>query len=60
MNDVCMWEFDDNINKDSFVIAHNGNNYDSHLILSYLVESTEYPELLSNGDNILQMYIKTC
>ena len=39
---------------------HNSSNYDSHAILSYLVENTEYPELLDNGGNVLQMYIKAC
>ena len=55
-----MWAFDDKINKDAVFIAHNGSNYDSHFILSYLVENTEYPELLAKGGNILQMYIKAC
>ena len=27
--------------------------------MSYLVENTEYQELLANGDNILQIYVKT-
>ena len=58
--DVCMWAFDDKINMEAVFIAHNDSSYDSHFILSYLVENTEYPELLSNGDNILQMYIKAC
>ena len=56
----CMWAFDDNINKEAVFIAHNGSNCDSHFILSYLVENTEYPELLANGGKLFQMYIKTC
>ena len=55
-----MWAFDDKINKEALFIAHNDSNYDSHFILSYLVEKTEYPEILDNGGKILQMYIKTC
>ena len=55
-----MWAFDDKSNNEAVCIAHNGNTYDSHFILSYLVVNTEYPELLANGGNILQMYIKTC
>ena len=58
--DFCMWAFDDKINQEAVFIAHNGSNYDSHFILSYLVENTEYPELLANGGKILQMYIKAC
>ena len=53
-----MWEFDDKLNMEAVFIAHNGSNYDSHLIMCYLVENTEYPELLANGGKILQMYIK--
>ena len=49
LKDFCMWAFDDKINKETVFIAHNGGNYDSQLILSYLVEITEYPELLANG-----------
>ena len=37
----CMWSFDDKINKEVVFIAHNDSNYDSHFILSYLVENTE-------------------
>ena len=55
-----MWAFDDKINMEVVFIAHNSSNYDSHFILSYLVENTEYLELLANGGNILQMYTKTC
>ena len=55
-----MWAFDDKINQEAVFIAHNGSNYDSHLIMSYLVENTEYPEILVNGGKMLQMYIKTC
>ena len=50
----------DKINKYAVFSAHNGNNYDSHLILSYQVKNTEYPELLANGGKVLQMYIKAC
>ena len=46
------WACDDKINIDAVLIAHNGSNYDSHFILSYLVENTEYPELLANGGKI--------
>ena len=60
LKDFCMWAFDDKINMEAVFIAHNGSNYDSHFILSYLVENTEYPEILANGGKILQMYIKTC
>ena len=56
----CMLAFDDKINKETVFIAHNGSSYDSHFIMYYLVENTEYPELLANGGNILQMYIKAC
>ena len=56
----CMWAFDDKINQEAVFIAHNGSNYDSHFILSYLVENTEHPELLVYGGKLLQMYIKTC
>ena len=52
--------FGDKINQKAVFITHNGSNYDSHFILSHLVENTEYPELLANGGKILQMYIKTC
>ena len=45
---------------DTVFIAHTGSNYDSHIILCYMVENTEYPERLANGVNILQMYIKPC
>ena len=45
---ICMWAFDDKINKEAVFIANTGSNYDSHFILSYLVENTEYPELLAN------------
>ena len=48
------------INMEIVFIAHNGSNYDSHFIMSNLVENTEYPELLTNGDKILQMHIKAC
>ena len=48
------------INKEAVFIAHNGSNYDSHFILSYLVENTECPELLSNVGKLLQLYIKAC
>ena len=47
-------------NKEVVFIVHNSSKYDSHFILSYLVENTEYPKLLAIGGNILQMYIKTC
>ena len=60
LKDFCMWAFDDKINQEAVFIAHNGSNYDSHFILSYLVENTEYPEILVNGGKMLQMYIKTC
>ena len=60
LKDFCMWAFDDKINQDAVFIAHNGSNYDSHFILSYLIENTEYPEILANGGKMLQMYIKTC
>ena len=60
LKDFFIWAFDDKNNKDAVFIAHNGINYDSHFILSYLVENTEYPELLANEDKKLQMYIKTC
>ena len=60
LKDFCMWAFDDKINMEAVFIAHNGSNYDSHFILSYLVENTEYPEILANGGKMLQMYIKTC
>ena len=56
----CIWAFDDKFNKKAVFIAHNDSNYDSHLILSYLVENIEYPELLSKGSKVLHMYIKTC
>ena len=36
------------------------SNYVSHFIRSYLVENTEYPELLANGGKILQVYINAC
>ena len=60
LKDFCMWAFDDKNNQDAVFIAHNGSNYDSHFIISYLVENTEYPEILANGGKMLQMYIKTC
>ena len=56
LNDFCMWAFDDKINMET--VAYNGSNYDSHFMLSHLVENTEYPELLANRGNILQTYIK--
>ena len=59
LKDFCIWAFDDKINQEIVFIAHNGSNYDSHFILSYLVGNTEYPELLANRDKILQMSIKT-
>ena len=43
LKDFCMWAFDDKINQEAVFTAHNGSNYDSHFILSYLVENTEYP-----------------
>ena len=55
-----MWAFDDKINKNVIFIAHTDINHDSHLILSYQVENTNYPERLGNGGKILQMYPKTC
>ena len=55
-----MWAFDDKINKKVVFIPHNGCNYDVHFIVSYLVEKTEYPELMCNRGKILQMYIKAC
>ena len=55
-----MWAFDDKINKEVVFIAYNGSDYDSHFMLSYLVENIGYPEILANGGRILQMYIKTC
>ena len=55
-----MWLFDDKINKHAIFIAHNGNTYNSHFTLFYLVGNTEYPVLLANGGKILQMYIKVC
>ena len=39
LKDFCMWAFDDKINMEAVFIAHNGSNYDSHFILSYLVET---------------------
>ena len=39
LKDFCMWAFDDKINQEAVFIAHNGSNYDSHFILSYLVEN---------------------
>ena len=60
IKDVCMWAFDDKINKEAIFIAHHGSNSDYYFILSYLVVNTEYPELLANGGKILQKYIKTC
>ena len=56
----CMWAFDDKLNKEAVFIAHNDSNYESHFILSCLVDNTEYPELLANGGNIMHMYIKAC
>ena len=55
-----MSAFEGNINKEAVLIAHNGCYYDTHFMWSYMVENTEYPELLANGGKILQMYINTC
>ena len=55
-----MWALDDKINMEAVFIAHNGSNYDSYFILSYLFENTEYPDMLANGGKMLQMYIRTC
>ena len=51
---------DDKVNNEAVFIAHNGSNYDSHFILSYLVDNTEYPDIPANGRKILQIYINTC
>ena len=56
---ICMWAFDDKIYNEAVFNAHNGINYDSHSIMSYRVDNTEYPELMANGGKILQMCIKT-
>ena len=48
-----VFEFDDKINRETVFIAHNDINYDSHCILSYLVENTEHLVLLANDGNIL-------
>ena len=48
LKNVYMWVFDDKINKETV------------FILSYLVENTDYPELLVSGGKILEICIKTC
>ena len=35
-----VWAFDDKLNKEAVFIVHNGSNYNSHLIMSYLFENT--------------------
>ena len=58
--DFCKWAFDDPVNKKAIFVAHNASNYDSHFILSYLVDNAEYPELLANGGKLLEMYVRCC
>ena len=56
----CKWACDDPSDSKAVFVAHNASNYDSHFILSYLVDNAEYPDLLANGGKLLQMYVKCC
>ena len=52
----CIWAFVHPVNEGPIFTAHNSSNYDAHFILYYL----EYPEILANGGQLLEIKIKTC
>ena len=55
---LCKWAFDHPVNEGAVFIEHNSSNYDPHFILSYLITNGEYPEILVNGGNLLEIIFK--
>ena len=51
--------FDHHVNEGAVIIAHNSSNYDAHFILCYLIINGEYPGILANGGELLDIKIKT-
>ena len=56
---LCKWTFDHPVNEGAVLIAHNSSNYNAHFILPYLITNGEYPEILVNGGQLLEIKIKT-
>ena len=56
----CVWALDDSVNENTKFIAHNSSGYDTHFILSYIVnQGRSYPEIVTNGGKILKLGIKS-
>ena len=55
LEQFCSWCFDEEINRGATFIAHNASGYDVHFILAYLVGGGRKPDIVVNGNQVLEL-----
>ena len=58
LDDFCKWVFNENKHKGYTVIAHYGKGYDFQFVSEWLIAHSVKPNIIINGQNILQLEVK--
>jgi hypothetical protein len=58
LNDFCKWTFDKSKHKNHTLVAHYGKGYDFQFVAEWLIAHSIKPDIIHNGQKILQLEVK--
>jgi hypothetical protein len=58
LNDFCKWTFDKSKHKNHTLIVHYGKGYDFQFVAAWLIAHSIKPDIIHNGQKILQLEVK--
>ena len=58
LDEFCKWVFNKNKHKGYTVIAHYGKGYDFQFVSEWLIAHSVKPNIIHNGQKILQLEVK--